>query len=346
MEMSLQQLEQVLLLDRLRHFGHAAEAIGMSQPAFSRSLKRIESELGARLFERSRRGVEPTEAGRAVLEYARSALDQANALQKQLRDLDQSPGSVLSLACAFYPAVLSLPEALAGLSRKMPRLKFELEVVDWFRALEYVQDGTVELALCELGEAENHPGLECEPVARHPVYFVARKGHPLTLLEAPRLQDILAYPWACSRIPARVASTLGAAPVAAGSLDRRTGYFMPAVTSPSIGTAIRLVSGSDLVTPLALGTAADLVDSGTLDIIRFSAPWMSLHYGFAWRRGRALSPGARAFMSRLRKTEQRVAERERTLAVRFGCDRWDARLKKGKKGPDTFIQRETETSNR
>ena len=326
MGMSLQQLEQLLLLDRLRHFGHAAEALGMSQPAFSRSLKRIESELGARLFERSRRGVEPTAAGRAVLEYARSGLDRANALRKQLRDLDQSPGGVLSLACAFYPATLSLPEALAGLSRKMPRLKFELEVVDWFRALEYLQDGTVELALCDLGEAENSPRLDCEPVARHPVYFLARKGHPLTLMQEPRLQDILAYPWACSRIPARIAPELGTAPVAAGAFDPRTGYFMPAVTSPSIGTAIRVISLSDLISPLALGTVAEFVDGGKLDIIRYSAPWMSLHYGFAWRRGRALSAGARAFKAQIHETEQRVAERERTLAVRFGCNRWDARF--------------------
>jgi DNA-binding transcriptional LysR family regulator len=326
MKVTLQQLEQVILLDRLRHFGHAAEAMGLSQPAFSRSLKRIESELGERLFERSRSGVEPTGAGRAVIEYARSTLDQANALQKQLRDLDQSPAGVLSLACAFYPAALSLPEALAGLSRKMPRLKFELEVVDWFRALEYLQDGTVELALCDLGEAENDPALDCEPVARHPVYFVARKGHPLTQMDEPRLPDILARPWACSRVPARIAAALGAAPIAAGSFDRRTGYFMPAVTSPSIGTAIRVVSGSDMITPLALGTAAELVDNGTLDIIRFSAPWLSLYYGFVWRRGRALSPGARAFKAQTRETEARVSERERALAIRFGCDRWDPRL--------------------
>jgi DNA-binding transcriptional LysR family regulator len=335
MQMSLQQLEQVVLLDRLRHFGHAAEASGLSQPAFSRSLKRIEAELGARLFERSRRGVEPTAAGQAVLEFARQSLDQANLLRKQVRDLGQSAGNYLSLACAFYPAALSLPEALAGLSRKMPRLKFELEVVDWFRALEYVQDGTVELALCELSEAENYPTLECEPVARHAVYFVARKGHPLTLREEPRVQDLLSYPWACSRVPARIALALGTAPVAAGAIDHRSGSFMPAVTSPSISTAIRVVSASDLVTPVALSAAADLIDNGTLDIIRISAPWMSLYYGFAWRRGAALSAGARAFKSQVHQIEKRIAERERALALRFGCDRWDARLKE--KGPDTII---------
>jgi DNA-binding transcriptional LysR family regulator len=141
------------------------------------------------------------------------------------------------------------------------------------------------------------------------------------------LHDILSYPWACSRIPARIAPELGTTPVAAGAFDPRTGYFMPAVTSPSIGTAIRVVSLSDLITPLALGTAADLLDSGTLDIIRFSAPWMSLYYGFAWRRGRALSAGARAFRAQVQASEQLVAERERTLAIRFGCDRWDARLR-------------------
>lgn len=134
---------------------------------------------------------------------------------------------------------------------------------------------------------------------------------------------------ACSRIPARIAPELGTTPVAAGAFDPRTGSFMPAVTSPSIGTAICVVSLSDLITPLALGTAAEFVDRGKLDIIRFSAPWMSLYYGFAWRRGSSLSAGARAFKAQFHETEQRVAERERTLAARFGCDRWDARLKQG-----------------
>lgn len=327
MQISLQQFEQVLLLDRLRHFGQAAESIGMSQPAFSRSLKRIESEIGARLFERSRSGVEPTATGRAVIEFARQVLEQSDTLQKQVRALMQSQRQFLSLACGFYPAALSLPEALADLTRELPALTLELEVVEWHRALDYAADGTVELALCEVDEARNYPTLAAAPLGQHALYFMARKGHPLAGKRSPNRQALLSFPWVCARLPARAAALLGSAPTAAGAIDHRTGYFMPAVTSPSIGTAIRLVAGSDLLTPLPLSAAAESIDSGTLDFVRCVEPWMRLNYGFVWRRGASLSPGAQAFMTRLRAVEQRVAERERILAARFGCDRWDPRMK-------------------
>jgi len=63
MKLDLRQLRHVLALDRHRNFGRAAEAIGLTQPALSRSLQALEDEIGARLFDRDRSRVEPTAVG-------------------------------------------------------------------------------------------------------------------------------------------------------------------------------------------------------------------------------------------------------------------------------------------
>lgn len=57
------------------HFGRAAQRLHMAQPPLSRTIRRLEKELGAELFERNTRSVRLTESGRALVEPARNILD-------------------------------------------------------------------------------------------------------------------------------------------------------------------------------------------------------------------------------------------------------------------------------
>ena len=79
--MNLRRLNHVVALADTLHFARAAEAAHLSQPAFSRSIQAIESELGIRLFDRDVGDVRATPAGEFVIERARKLLFEARCLQ-------------------------------------------------------------------------------------------------------------------------------------------------------------------------------------------------------------------------------------------------------------------------
>ena len=79
--MTLLQLTYAVALDRHGHFGRAAEACHVTQPALSAGLQKLEAELGVVLFDRAAHPIEPTEVGRAVVAQARQVLAEAERLE-------------------------------------------------------------------------------------------------------------------------------------------------------------------------------------------------------------------------------------------------------------------------
>lgn len=93
--MELRQLQGFLAVVTERHFGRAAVALHLSQPALSRQISALEQEVGCRLLDRSGRRVELTEAGRAFTEHARIAVAAAADAEAAVRSLSGRPGLTL-----------------------------------------------------------------------------------------------------------------------------------------------------------------------------------------------------------------------------------------------------------
>src|SRR6476659_319318 len=83
----LDKLEFLLLLARERHFGRAAEAAGITQPAFSSAVKSLEETLGTALVERGSRFRSFTPEGDRVLEWARRIVSDARTMRQELQSL-------------------------------------------------------------------------------------------------------------------------------------------------------------------------------------------------------------------------------------------------------------------
>ncbi|MEJ2535134.1 MAG: LysR family transcriptional regulator [Gammaproteobacteria bacterium] len=319
MDISLKQMEHAVALARLRHFGRAADFLGISQPALSRSVQSLEARLDSRLFERSRAGVRLTASGEAFLDYARSALEQAALMRDRLRDREQARDNQLSVVVGLYPAEISVPDALGRLTRIRPGVQVNAEIAEWNRAYDLLNSGETQLVLAERVADE---GLASEPVSRLPVYFVVRPEHPLAEDRPWTFDDVLSHPWACSRVPMRAAEAFPSTPMAAGSVDRAAGHFVPAVTAPSLSTSLRLALESNLVAVSPLAAAESYLASGRLRLVRYAAPWMRLNYGFSWRRETTLTEAARIFMDCVREAEGDARVRARELARRYGCEGW------------------------
>lgn len=139
-------LEQFLVVADERHFGRAAERLGMSQPPLSQSIQRLERGLGVRLFERGSGGVTPTAAGEAFTVDARRLLDaQSAAIERVRRVAAGLEGDVR----VGYVSILShhyLPGLLRATAKELPGLRVRLHQGAPTTLTEMIRSGTLDLA--------------------------------------------------------------------------------------------------------------------------------------------------------------------------------------------------------
>ncbi|UMG91851.1 LysR family transcriptional regulator [Nocardioides sp. TF02-7] len=131
-----------------RHYGHAAAALGMTQPPLSQGVQRLEKHLGVRLFDRDARGVRITEAGAALLPRAEELLAAADELVQRAVEWAVTPSLRVGLAADLEGRVPELVRQLAEqLEPVAPAVAGSVELVDRVRA------GDLDLAVVR------HPGV-------------------------------------------------------------------------------------------------------------------------------------------------------------------------------------------
>ncbi len=109
-----------------RHFRRAAERLGVSQPALTARLRRIETELDARLFARSRSGVEPTDAGLAFVSGARQMLDTAEETADAVRGARDGLGQTIRVGMTQVAAYQVVAQSLNAFRNRHPLARIRL----------------------------------------------------------------------------------------------------------------------------------------------------------------------------------------------------------------------------
>ncbi len=127
-ELDWGDLRYALAVGHLGSLGAAARQLGVNATTVLRRLDALEARLGARLFDRSRRGYVPTDAGRLVIEQARRMADQADEIERQVLGRDRELTGVLRVTTAFVIMEHLLPHPLAAFAREYPGI--EVEVVE------------------------------------------------------------------------------------------------------------------------------------------------------------------------------------------------------------------------
>jgi DNA-binding transcriptional LysR family regulator len=121
-------LRFALAIGRQGSPGAAARELSVNATTVQRRLDALEQRLGARLFDRSRRGYQPTEAGALVLDQARRMADQAEEIERLVLGRDRELGGLLRVATAFVVMEHLLPQPLADFALRYPGI--EVEVVE------------------------------------------------------------------------------------------------------------------------------------------------------------------------------------------------------------------------
>jgi len=177
--LELRSLRHVVALHRRLNFARAAEDLGISQSALSRSLQSIERQLGVRLFDRDRAGVAPTPQGLRAVKRANVLLADAEDLERQLVLSAQGEagrvrfGMVPIAARALLPSVVS--ERLSG----APDVTNEVVVRDVDALWDLLVIGEIEFFIAQEGIAYDAPPSRIEKLGAFPLNLIVRAGHPL-----------------------------------------------------------------------------------------------------------------------------------------------------------------------
>jgi DNA-binding transcriptional LysR family regulator len=155
----------------------AAEVLYVSQPAVTRRLRRLERALGARLVERSGRGLALTDAGRAILPLARQALHLLDQLPGAIAEVQGLLRGEIILGASTTVGEFVLPKRLAAFAQAYPHLIVRLHIANTHGIVERVLDHSLHAGF--VGLRPEHSALLTSPFLSDQILLVAVASHPL-----------------------------------------------------------------------------------------------------------------------------------------------------------------------
>jgi DNA-binding transcriptional LysR family regulator len=306
MLLDLRALLHVAAIGRFRNFTRAAEALGISTPALSKSIHAIERSLDAPLFERSRRGVSPTVFGEVVLAGAGPAIRGVEHILEELRRVRGLETGTISVGAGPYPLELSVATAAFRLARRHPSLQLRLFHGDWEMLTRRVLDGTLDVAVAELTAASQVPELTTEVVGTHGGKFYCRAEHPLAARPTAVFEDLLGFPTVGPPTPRRF-SALFSRVAASGRVELGSGLFLPAITVDSVDLMKEAVRQTDAIAWAPTRLIAEELRAGRFVALPFEPAGARLNYGFIRRADRPMTPALDSFLTEVRAVEKEIS---------------------------------------
>ena len=190
--MDTRQLRQFVHLAETLHFGRASAASNLSPSALSRSIRQLETELGARLLERDNRSVALTRQGETFLGWAREMLSGWDVVRHTVQEQSGALQGEVSLYCSVTASYSFLFELLGRLRRDHPQIEIKLHTGDPEHAITRVMSGSEDIAIGARPDALP-AGLAFRPITRSRLVFVAASSDPRRRVLSRRKADRRAW---------------------------------------------------------------------------------------------------------------------------------------------------------
>lgn len=312
------RLQHLIALVDHGHFGRAADALQISQPTLSKSIKGLEADLGVKLLDRNHGAVTPTIFGEHVLERAGALLTAELDMRREIAQLASKEIGLLSVAFGPFPSVMSGYRGIARLLVKYPGIKVAAHVAGWRDVAQKVAARTVDIGVAEISSVHGSEKFSAEPLEQHRGYFFCRPEHPILTQNPVAIKALFEYPWAATRMPARIAAHMPHALLAAGAIDLASGDFVPAIELDVPMLLPELLAGSNVLAIAGLTMMEQALHAGKVAVVPARALPVQANYGFIYLRDRTLPPAVLAFMQVVREVEAEITKNEISLAAQFG----------------------------
>lgn len=190
-EVDFQQIAHFLAVAKTGNLTRAASNLGISQPALSRSIQKLEGVVGEPLFERQPRGVKLTELGEFFLIRANQIKDLVDDTFAELTEASNRGRIRLAVIPTIAPYLL--PSVLKQFGRKHPEINIQVQEDTTQNIVRLSKDGEIDLAIVALPIHEKY--LETVALFDEELILVLPKGHALESKKRIKLADIQEYPF-------------------------------------------------------------------------------------------------------------------------------------------------------
>lgn len=286
--MELRELKYFLAVAKAESITKAAEALYVTQPNLSRQMKNLEAELGRQLFERGRRKITLTEAGKLLKKRAAEILELYGRTEQEIKSPDGTVAGDVRVGGGETRAFRLVAEAAARLNKRHPEVTLHIYSGDGEAIAERLEKGLIDFGIfIEPTDLAGYEHIRL-PVTDMWGIFV-RRDHPLARKQSVTAADLAGEPLIRSR------HSLG---------NSLVSEWFGGDDGLNIVATYNLLYNASLLAERGLGCAVGLdgllnTDDGPLCFKPLDPPLRS-RLDVAWKRGQVFSPAAAAFLTELK----------------------------------------------
>jgi DNA-binding transcriptional LysR family regulator len=299
--MRLNQLRDFIAVVHAGSLRAAARAVGVSQPAISKSIRLLEEELHAQLLTRNGHGAALTPAGKAFLARARVVQSELRKAADELETLRGGHEGAVAFGIAPAACMQIVPEAMRELQRRYPGARVRIVEGVNPALVPLVRDETLDFCIGKSPMGEPDSALRFKPLLRAPLVVVGRRGHPLRA--ATSLRDLWQASWLMF-YPPGTGGTLEKAFAAAGLPLPRS-----IVQCESYAAALALLAETESIGLLAPQTLSETFGARNLQQIAIREALPAPLIGMYSRADTPFTPVAATLAQTITAVARRLAKR-------------------------------------
>ncbi len=300
--LKLKQLRLLVAIAEHSSILHAADEIHISQPAATKLLKDLETDFNVKLFDRTNRGVVPTEFGRALVRHGKLILAQISHAAQELDDLNEGLGGRVVVGTLLTASAQLLPNVIKVLHEQRPNISIVVRDGTNDFLMPLLHSGELDMVVGRLAEYRYREELTQEVLYHEEVVIVCRRQHPLARAASVAFDKLAQCDWI---LPPR--QTTLRRQIDKEFFDR--GLHSPSnpVECVSFLTNRSLLLATDMIGVFPVHVVQNEIANGELAVIKCKLNISESPVGISYRREDALSPAATAFLAQLRMQSAELA---------------------------------------
>ncbi len=186
--MTLTQLEYIIAVDKLKHFGKAAKSCHVTQPTLSMQIQKLEEELQITIFDRTKSPIQTTTEGSAIIEQASRILKEQKRLFSIIEEGQKELSGEFKLAVIPTLTPFLIPLFIHNFVNKYPKVNLKLEEAKTEDIISMLKKDEIDAAL--LATPLNEASIEEKVLYYEPFYLFINNDHPLAKKKTIKEEDL------------------------------------------------------------------------------------------------------------------------------------------------------------
>ncbi len=291
--MNLEYLNTYLELINLGSFSAVAKKLGISQPAVSFQIQKLEHDLSSRLINRGQKSITMTDAGKRLLEFARSVTRESGQLLDDLDALRQEISGELAIVASTIPSEFLLIPVISHFLELHPSVRARLETFDSLAVIDSVQKGDYEVGFCGIAPPADKR-LESFKIADDEIIPIAPPSHPLASKKEVAFADLVGEPFIFREATSGTHKSLESLLADAGFNAQQLTPRLVLSDTHSVISAVEAGAGVAFVSNLAIKKSLDL---GLVRLLKLAKPRLKRNFYCIYRKEAGLSRLLKEFLA-------------------------------------------------